>query len=51
VRTKNFAGGLAVAIFLAAALVKPVIFGIDTWKIVLGVAGLMLFAGAGLSKP
>ena len=50
-RTRNFTGGLAVAIFLAAALVKPVVFGIDTWKIVLGVAGLTLFVGAGMSKP
>ena len=49
-RTQNFVSGLIVAVFLAAALVKPVIFGIDTWKIVLGIAGLLLFAGAGLSK-
>ena len=47
---KNFAGGLVVAIFLAATLVKPVVFGIDTWKIVLGVVGLILFAAAGMSK-
>ena len=47
---RNFAGGVAVAIFLAAALVKPVVFGIDTWKIVLGLAGLILFVGAGMSK-
>ena len=49
-RGKNFAGAVAIAIFLAAALVKPVVFGIDTWKIVLGVAGLILFVTAGMSK-
>jgi len=50
VRARNFAGAVAVAIFLALPLVKPVVAGIDTWKIVLGVGGLLLFVGAGMSK-
>jgi hypothetical protein len=51
VKAKNFAGALLVAILLALACVKPVIAGIDSWKIVLGVAGLILFVGAGMSRP
>ena len=49
-KAKNFAGAVAIAIFLALPLVKPVIAGIDTWKLVLGVAGLLLFVSAGMSK-
>ena len=46
-RARNFSGAIAVAVLLALPLVKPVIAGIDTWKIVLGLAGLILFVSAG----
>lgn len=49
-KTRNFAGALAAAVLLALPMVKPVIGGIDTWKIVLGIAGLILFVGAGMSR-
>ena len=48
-KARNFAGALAVAILLALAFINPVIAGIDTWKIVLGLAGLILFVTAGLT--
>jgi ABC-type Fe3+ transport system permease subunit len=50
VRTRNFAGALVVAVLLALPLVIPSIGRVDTWKIVLGVAGLILFVTAGLSS-
>jgi hypothetical protein len=50
VRLTNFAGAIAVAILLALPLVVPVIGRIDTWKIVLGVAGLILFVRAGMTR-
>jgi hypothetical protein len=40
---RNLAGGLAVAIVLAAPFVVPRIGGIDTWKILLAMAGLAIF--------
>ena len=49
-KAKNFAGALLVAVILAFPGVKPVIAGIDSWKIVLGIAGLILFVGAGMSR-
>ena len=49
-RARNFAGGLTAAILLALPLVVPSIARIDTWKIVLGIAGLILFVSAGMSK-
>ena len=48
-KARNFAGALTVAILLALPFVKPVIAGIDTWKIVLGLAGLILFVSAGMT--
>jgi hypothetical protein len=39
--------GAAVACVAALAAIVPRIGGIDTWKIVLGLAGLALFIGAG----
>ena len=48
-KARNFAGAFAVAILLALPLVKPVVAGIDTWKIVLGLAGLILFVSAGMT--
>ncbi len=39
--------GLAVAAILAAALTVPSVFGIETWKWVLGLIGLALFVSSG----
>ena len=49
-RAGNFAGAIAIAILLALPFVKPAVGGIETWKIVLGLAGLTLFARAGMEK-
>ena len=46
----NFAGALVVAILLALPLVIPTVARIDTWKIVLGLAGITLFVRAGMGK-
>ena len=50
-QARNLAGGFAVAVLLAAPFVVPVIFGIDTWKVLLGAAGLWLFVRAGANRP
>jgi ABC-type Fe3+ transport system permease subunit len=50
VKLRNFAGATAVALLLALPLVVPTIARIDTWKIVLGIAGLIVFVGAGMNK-
>jgi hypothetical protein len=50
VKTRNFAAALACAVLLALPFVQPTIGRIDTWKIVLGIAGLMLFISAGMSR-
>ena len=41
--TRNLVGGLAVAVVLALPFVVPRIAGIDTWKILLALAGLAIF--------
>jgi hypothetical protein len=48
-RLKNLAGGLAVAVLLAAPFVVPTIAGISTWKYVLGAIGLGIFVRAGMT--
>jgi hypothetical protein len=48
-RLKNLAGGLAVAVLLAAPFVVPAIAGISTWKYVLGAIGLGIFVRAGMT--
>jgi preprotein translocase subunit SecY len=50
VRTANFAGAAVVALVLALPLIVQTIARIDTWKIVLGLAGLALFVTAGLDR-
>jgi hypothetical protein len=50
VKAKNFAGALAVAVGLALPFAVPIIGRIETWKIVLGIAGLILFVRAGMTK-
>ena len=49
-KAANFAGALAAAVVLALPLIVPRIAHIDTWKIVLGLAGLALFVSAGLQR-
>ena len=49
-RAGNLAGGMIVAILLALPFVLPTVGRIDTWKIVLGIAGLTLFVRAGMDK-
>ena len=49
-KLRNFAGAGAVALLLALPLVVPTIARIETWKIVLGIAGLIIFVGAGMNK-
>ena len=43
-------GALVVAVILALPFAVPRIAGVDTWKIVLGLAGLVLFVSAGMGK-
>jgi hypothetical protein len=50
VKARNFAGAIAVALLLAVTVLVPSIGRIDTWKIVLGIAGLIVFVRAGMSK-
>jgi len=40
---RNLAGGLLVAVVLAAPFVVPRVGSIDTWKILLAIAGLAVF--------
>ena len=49
-KVRNFTGALIVAVVLALPLAIPTIHRIDTWKIVVGIAGLMIFVGAGMSS-
>jgi len=50
VKARNFAGAIAVAVALALPFAKPSFAHIETWKILLGIAGLWLFARAGMTK-
>ena len=49
-KVRNFAGAIGTALLLALPLVVPTIARIETWKIVLGIAGLIIFVGAGMNK-
>lgn len=49
-KVRNFAVAIACAVLLALPFVHPTIGRIDTWKIVLGIAGLMLFVSAGMTR-
>jgi hypothetical protein len=42
-RSRTLLGGLFVAVVLALPFVVPRIGGIDTWKILLALAGLVVF--------
>jgi len=50
VKAKNFALGLGVALALALPLAVPTVAHIETWKIVFGIVGLLLFLTSGMSK-
>ena len=49
-KIQNLAGGLGVAVVLAAPFAMPTIAGISTWKYLLGVIGLWVFVRAGMSQ-
>ena len=49
-KARNFAGAIAVAVALALPFAKPMFGRIETWKIILGIAGLLLFVRAGMAK-
>lgn len=49
-KVANFAGAVAVAVLLALPFIQPTIGRVDTWKIVLGLAGLVIFISAGLDS-
>ena len=40
---RNLAGGFAVAIVLAAPFIVPRVGRVETWKILLALAGLVIF--------
>ena len=44
---RNITIGLAVSLLIAIVLIVPTLFGISTWKIVLGGIGLALIVLAG----
>ena len=46
-RVIRIVAGLMIALVAAALVVVPSIFGVATWKWVLGAAGLALFVSAG----
>ena len=48
-RTKNFVGAITVAVLIALPFIRPTFAHIDTWKIILGIAGVILFLRAGLT--
>jgi ABC-type Fe3+ transport system permease subunit len=50
VKAKNFAGAVALAVGVALPFAVPTFAHIGTWKIVLGIAGLILFMRAGMGK-
>ena len=49
-KLRNFAGAIGVAVLLALPLVVPTIARVDTWKIVLGILGLVIFVSAGMTR-
>lgn len=49
-QARNLAAGLAVALLLSAPFIFPVVYGIATWKVILGLAGLWIFVRAGMSR-
>ena len=46
----NLVGGLVIAVLLVVPFAVPRVAGIDTWKIILGIAGLMVFVRAGIDS-
>jgi hypothetical protein len=49
-QARNLAGGFAAAVLLSAPFIFPFLYGIATWKIILGIAGLSIFVRAGMDR-
>lgn len=49
-KAKNFAVAVGAAILLALPFVQPTVAHIATWKIILGIAGLIIFVRAGMAR-
>ena len=49
-QARNLAAGFAAALLLSARFIFPVVHGIATWKIILGIAGLWIFVRAGMGR-
>jgi hypothetical protein len=49
-QARNLAAGFAAALLLSVPFIFPVVYGIATWKIILGIAGLWIFVRAGMGK-
>ncbi len=49
-QVRNVAGGLAVAVLLAAPFIVPTIAGIATWKYIMGALGLGIFVFGGMRR-
>jgi hypothetical protein len=49
-KARNLAAGFAVALLLSAPFIFPFVYGIATWKIILGIIGLRIFVRAGMGK-
>ena len=49
-KARNFGTAIAVAILLALPFVRPTVAHIATWKIILGIAGLIIFVRAGMTR-
>jgi hypothetical protein len=49
-KARNLAAGFAAALLLSAPFIFPVVYGIATWKVILGIAGLGIFVRAGMGK-
>jgi hypothetical protein len=47
---RNILAGTAVAAFIAIVAIVPTMFGISTWKIVLGAIGFALIVWAGRDR-
>ena len=49
-QARNLTAGFAAALPLSAPFIFPIVYGIATWKIILGIAGLWIFVRAGMGK-
>ena len=49
-QARNLSAGFAIALLLSAPFIVPFIYGIATWKVILGIAGLCIFVRAGMGR-